>query len=160
MEVLVPEKYVRQASKAADIQDLKTRLFYDRILLKKIPTTSIFANLVSNYYLVSQSIALLSLLIVDVSKEQILCTITTLKDMLHLVRTAFCEYQSSYVCNIWALPMKPPPQVLDLVNGAALEIWEIVSATLLNSLIEAGFRSMFKCCIYKENFKLVSYYFM
>ena len=80
--------------------------------------------------------------------------------MVRSLITAFGDSQASYGRNIWALPMKPPPQVLDLVNGAALEIWEIVSATLLNSLIEAGFRSMFKCCIYKENFKLVSYYFM
>ena len=155
MEVLVPEKYVRQASKAADIQDLKTRLFYDRILLKKIPTTSIFANLVSNYYLVSQSIALLSLLIVDVSKEQILCTITTLKDMLHLVRTAFCEYQSSYVCNIWALPMKPSPQGLGQVNGSYPAIWATVITHTLNILRGAGFVAVFKCCISKDNFKLV-----
>ena len=53
---LAPKKYRSQKSKAADIQALNTRLFYDLIRKNRIPATSIFADLVSNYDLVVHSI--------------------------------------------------------------------------------------------------------
>ena len=66
-----------------------TRLFYELIRQNKFPETSIFADLVSNYDLVVHSIAYLSLQRVDVSKESILCTFTTIQNMNHSVRTVF-----------------------------------------------------------------------
>ena len=68
---------------------------------KKIPATSIFADLVSNYDLVVHSIADLSLQRVDVLKEYILCAFTTLQNMSHSVRTAFGDSKSTYGGDTW-----------------------------------------------------------
>ena len=59
--VIAPEQYGSLKSKAADIQALNTRLFYDLIGQKRIPATSILSYLVPNYDLVVHGIASLSL---------------------------------------------------------------------------------------------------
>ena len=63
--------------------------------------------------------------------------------------------QASYGGNIWSQPMKSPSLVIGQGNGAAPEIWAIVSIPLLNSLREAGFGYTFKYFISKAIFKLV-----
>ena len=60
MEGLAPEQYRSHASKAAEIQALDTMIFYDIVLLKNTPATSIFAVLVSKYDLFLHSIASLA----------------------------------------------------------------------------------------------------
>ena len=52
LDGIAREQYGSRKAKAADIQALKTRLFYDLIRQKRIPATSIFNNLASNYDLV------------------------------------------------------------------------------------------------------------
>ena len=54
--------------KSANIQSLNTRLFYDIVLFKRTPETSVLADLVSRYDLVLHIIASLVLHIVDVEK--------------------------------------------------------------------------------------------
>ena len=61
MEVLSLEQYGSHATKTADIQDLNTRLFYNLVLLKFTPETSVFMYLVSKYDLVLHIIASLDL---------------------------------------------------------------------------------------------------
>eukprot|EP00957_Ditylum_brightwellii_P028608 2161638-Ditylum_brightwellii.AAC.1 len=67
--------------KAADIQALNTRLFYDYALMEKTPATSTFIDLVSNYNLVVHNIASLAMQQVGTPKDPINCTFTTLQDM-------------------------------------------------------------------------------
>ena len=93
---IAPEWYGTQKAKATDIQALNTRLFYDLIRQKRIPATSIFSDLVSNDDLVVHIIAYLSLKIVNISKELILCTFTTLQKMTHSVRTPSGDSKSTY----------------------------------------------------------------
>ena len=57
LEGLSPEQYGIRSSKAEDFQALNKRLLYNLIRLKRIPATSVFTYLVSNYDLVLQSIA-------------------------------------------------------------------------------------------------------
>ena len=78
LDGLTPKQYGIWKEKAADIQELNTRLFYDLIRKKIIPATSIFTDLVSNYDLVVDSIDSLSIHRVYVSKEPILCTVSSL----------------------------------------------------------------------------------
>ena len=96
-------------SKSADIQALNTRIFYDIVLLKRKPETSISANLVSNYDLVLHRIASLALQRFDIGKRPNLCTLTSLQEMLYYVRTVFGYYPTIYGGNIWVIPMNPPP---------------------------------------------------
>ena len=109
LDGLAPEQYGSWKAKAAEIQEINTRLFYDLIRQKIIPATSMFANLVSNYDLVVHSIASLSLQRVGVPKEPILCTFTTLQNMSHSVRTSFGYSKSTYGGETWELPLNPPP---------------------------------------------------
>ena len=83
LEGIYPEQYRIRESKAADTQALNTRLFYDYIRIQRIPSTRIFADLISNYDLVVHNIASLSLQIINPPKEPIMCTLTTLQDMNH-----------------------------------------------------------------------------
>ena len=108
LESLAPEQYGSRASKSADIQALSTRLFYDKIRLKRLPATSVFADLVSNYDLVLHSISSLSLQRVDVPKYPVACTLSTLQDMIHSVRTAYGDSTSQYRGDLWVLPLTPP----------------------------------------------------
>ena len=57
---LAPEQYGRRKGKAAGTQALNNRLFYNILRIKRVPVNSTFADLVSNYYLVVHSTALLS----------------------------------------------------------------------------------------------------
>ena len=70
--------------------------FYDLIEFKIITAHSIFAYSISNYYFVVHNIAALSIKIVIVSKDPIICTTTNLQDMYHCFRTAFGDSTYSY----------------------------------------------------------------
>ena len=85
---LATEQYGIRKAKVADIQALHTRLIYDLIRQTVISDTSIFENFVSNYDLVFHSIASLSLQIVNVSKEPILCAFSTIQ-RLFLQRNSY-----------------------------------------------------------------------
>ena len=52
IEGIAPEHYESRKSKAADVQALNTRLFYDLVRHKKVASTSVFADIISNYDLV------------------------------------------------------------------------------------------------------------
>ena len=80
---LAPEQYGSRKAKAEDIQALITRLFYDLIRKQRIPDTSIFADLLSNYDLGVHSINSLSLQIFWVPKGPIICNLTNLQNMNH-----------------------------------------------------------------------------
>eukprot|EP00957_Ditylum_brightwellii_P105962 8082922-Ditylum_brightwellii.AAC.1 len=122
---IAPEQYGSRRRKAADIQALNTRLFYDLVLLERKLATSTFIDLVSNYDLVVHSIASLALQQVGTPKESIFCTFTTLQDMVHTCRTAFGDSTKSYGGNIWAIPCQPPPQGLGQGNGTVPCIWAL-----------------------------------
>ena len=86
-----PRQYDSRKSNTKDTQDLNTRLFYDIIRQNRISETSIFVELVSKYDLVVHSISSLSLQGVDVTKEPIICTLTTLQNMTQSLRADFGE---------------------------------------------------------------------
>jgi len=113
------EQFGSRKRKSADLQALNTRLFYDHILLQRTPATSVFIDLVSNYDLVTHSIASLALQRVGTPKAPILCTFTTLQDMVHVVRMAYGDSINTYGGNLWVVKLKPPPQGLGQGNGAA-----------------------------------------
>ena len=119
LQGVADEQYGSRKHKAADVQALNTRLFYDHIRLKRKPATSTFIDLVSNYDLVVHSIASLALQRVNTPKAPIDCTFTTLQDMVHTVRTAYGDSIESYGGELWAIPCSPPPQGLGQGNGAA-----------------------------------------
>eukprot|EP00957_Ditylum_brightwellii_P204348 15338837-Ditylum_brightwellii.AAC.1 len=119
LQGVADKQYGSRKQKAADIQALNTRLYYDYVLLERTPATSTFIDLDSNYDLVAHSIASLALQWVNTPKAPIQCTFTTLQDMVHTVRTAYGDSIESYGGDLWALPCSPPPQGLGQGNGAA-----------------------------------------
>eukprot|EP00957_Ditylum_brightwellii_P084152 6397117-Ditylum_brightwellii.AAC.1 len=84
-EGIAPKQFGSRKQKFADLQALNTRLYYDQFLLKRVPATSVFIDLVSSYDLVVHNIALLALQRVDMPKAPIWSTFATLQDMVHLV---------------------------------------------------------------------------
>eukprot|EP00957_Ditylum_brightwellii_P028946 2186617-Ditylum_brightwellii.AAC.1 len=136
--VIAMEQYGSRKNQAADLQALNTRLFFDYAKLECKPATSTFVDLVSYYNLVVHSITVLALQHVDMPKEPINCTFTTLQDMVHTCQTFFGDSTKSYGGDIWAIPCKPPPQDLGQGNSAALCIWALVGAPILNTLCEKG----------------------
>lgn len=139
---------------------MNTRLALDLIRLNRLPAVVKFADLVSNYDLVAHSIASLALQRADMPKGPIKAMFTTLQDMEHVCRTAFGDSTESYGGEIWAIPLKPPPQGLGQGNGAAPTIWALVSTPLLDSLRKEGHGLVFKCNISQESFHLVGYAFV
>ena len=68
LRALSPEQYSSRKGKAAYIQALNTRMFYDIIRVKIFPATRTFAYLVSRYNRVVHSIEPLSLQIANTPK--------------------------------------------------------------------------------------------
>ena len=157
---LATEQYGIRKAKVADIQALHTRLIYDLIRQTVISDTSIFENFVSNYDLVFHSIASLSLQIVNVSKEPILCAFSTIQNMNFSVRTAFGYSKTAYGGDTWSVPLNPPPQGLVQGDVTAPAIWDIVSTPLLKCLRKAGHGAAFKFFISGNATTLVEYYFV
>ena len=96
IEGLALEQYGVRSSKLADIKVLNTRLFYNLIRLKRLSATTVLTDMVSHYYLVLHSISSLSLCRVYVPKEPLFCTLTTLQDMIHSVRTDYGDSMYQY----------------------------------------------------------------
>ncbi len=157
---VAPEQYGSRKRLAADTQALNTRLFYDLVNLERSPAVACFADLVSNYDLVAHNIASICLQRVNTPKAPTFCTFTVLQDMVHSCRTAFGDSTKTYGGDIWAIPLKPPPQGLGQGSGNAAQTWALVSTPILNSLREAGLGAAFKCCISEETFHLVGYAFV
>ena len=155
LDGIAPEQYGSRKAKASEIQALNTRLFYDLIRQKRIPETSIFSDLVSNYDLVVHRITSLSLQRVDVPKDTTLYNFTTHKNMYHTVRTDFGDSNSTYGGDTWAVPLNPTPKGLGQGNGAAPSIWAIASTPLINYLRKEGHRGAFKCPISGDTTNLV-----
>eukprot|EP00957_Ditylum_brightwellii_P191519 14580899-Ditylum_brightwellii.AAC.1 len=61
LNAIAPEQFRSRKRLSADLQVLNTWLFYDYVLLERVPATSTFIDLVSNYDLVVHSIASLAL---------------------------------------------------------------------------------------------------
>ena len=80
--------------------------------------------------------------------------------MIHLVRTTFRDYSSSYGGDKWAVLLTPSLQGLGQGNGSALSIREIVSTPLLNRISDVGYRASFKWLLSGETLKLVGYCFV
>ena len=119
-------------------------MFYDLVRQNKVTSTSVFADIISNYDLLVHSISSPDLHILNVSKETINCTFSTLKNMVHSVRTDFGDSDNTYRGDIWEILLKPPPHGLGQGNGAAPSIWAIVSSPATNCLREAGHVAVFK----------------
>ena len=64
--------------------------------------------------------------------------------MVQLARKDFGDIDNTYRGDIWAVTLKPAPQLLGRVNRAHSEIWAIISSTLLKCLREAGHGGAFK----------------
>ena len=109
---LSPEQYVSRKWKAADTHPPNTRLFYNILRLKRVLATITFADLVSNKDLVVNSIVSLSLQRANIPKWHILCTLMTLKNMDHSVRTDFGDSALNYGGGKWATPIPPPLKAL------------------------------------------------
>ena len=71
LEVIAPEQYVNQKYKADDFQALNNLLLYNLVIQKKVTSSSVFCDLISNYYLVVHIIDYLALQIVNVHEEPI-----------------------------------------------------------------------------------------
>eukprot|EP00957_Ditylum_brightwellii_P034153 2588573-Ditylum_brightwellii.AAC.1 len=84
---VVIKQFHSRKFKSANLHALNTGLFYDCVLLKRTPTTSLFVNLVSNYDLVAHNIASLALQRVGMPKAPILSIFKTLQDMKQAFRT-------------------------------------------------------------------------
>eukprot|EP00957_Ditylum_brightwellii_P120597 9199646-Ditylum_brightwellii.AAC.1 len=82
-----------------------------------------FIDLVSNYDLVVHSIASLAYQQVGVPKAPVVCTFSSLQDMVHIIRTAYGDSINSYGGELWCILLSPPPQGLGQGNGAAPCSW-------------------------------------
>ena len=92
----MPEHYDSRSSKSVDIQDLNKRLFYNLLQLKWLPATSVFEYLASNYDIVLQIFASLLLHRLEFPKEPVVCTLITLKYIIHFATTTYGELKSQY----------------------------------------------------------------
>eukprot|EP00957_Ditylum_brightwellii_P188310 14336370-Ditylum_brightwellii.AAC.1 len=82
---ITQEKFGGRVRHSAEVQTLNVCLFSDQVKLDKVPATSTFVDLVSNYDLV---------------------------DMVHSVKTASGDSLPNYGGDLWVIQLQLPPQGL------------------------------------------------
>ena len=110
---LYPEQYDICRAKAAGIQALNTRLLYELIRQNRIYASSTFFDLISNWDLLVHIISFILLQRVDFPNWSILCTFTTLQNMINLVREYSGYSNSTYGRETWVVTLNPPSPPLN-----------------------------------------------
>ena len=103
-------------------------MFYDIVRQKKVTSTSVFTDHISNYYLMVQIIASLDQQRVNITNEPFYCTLRILHNMVHLVRVTFRDLSNTYGGDTREIELNLTPQGLVKGNEADPELLAIVNS--------------------------------
>ena len=139
-ELISEEQYSRPGQSAQD-NVLNKRLMFDHQRMKRQPFAICACDLKSCYDRIVHNAASLALQRVGVRKSDIVSMFGTIERMIHKVRTAFGDSESSYHADNpqFLLPVQGTGQG----NGAGPSIWSILCSTIFEILHKEGYSSTF-----------------
>jgi len=155
-QALAEEQYGSRKGKAAGIQCLNKRLFYDYIRATCQPAALCSNDAKSCYNRIILIIAALCLCRLGAPIKATESMITTLAQLRHHVRSAFGNSEISQGQDEWAEPVAGIGQG----NGAGPQIWAAVSTPLFEILREEGFVAMFICALSKTQRSMAGFAFV
>jgi len=155
-QALADEQYGSRKGKAAGIQCLNKRLFYDYIRLMRKPAALCSNDAKSCYDRIILIIAALCLCRLGAPLKATESMITTLAQLKHHVRSAFGNSTISQGQEDWPEPAAGIGQG----NGAGPQIWAAVSTPLFEILREEGFVATFICALSKQQRQLAGFAFV
>ena len=154
------EQYGSQSGKSAAEQALNHRLSFDLLHQERRAATDVAVDLVSCYDNVTSNTATLACRSRGAPAAPLQCMFTTLQNMVYNVRTAYGDSDQTVGGPLYAIPFAHPPQTLGQGNGAAPDIWAVVSTPVLEMLREAGHGAQFKLVLSGNEVKLVGFAFV
>ena len=154
---LAKEQYgSRKAHRAID-QSTNKRLTTDMFLLRREPGALCSNDAKGCYDRIHLVVAALAMLRQKIEESSIECMITTLQNLIHIVRTAYGDSETWY----GGTPTtKPPLQGCGQGNGAGPQMWANISSSLLNVLRAAGFGVKFIAAVSKKLVEYVGFSFV
>ncbi len=155
-KALAPEQYGSRKGKAAGIQCLNKRLFYDYIRGRRIPAALCSNDAKSCYDRIVLIIAALCLCRLGAPIKATASMITTLAQLRHHVRSAFGSSTQSQGQQEWTEPVAGIGQG----NGAGPQIWAAVSTPLFEILSQDGFVATFICSLSKQHRQMAGFAFV
>jgi hypothetical protein len=138
--LVAPEQYGSRKGHSAVAHALNKQLAYSLVRVLRSPAAMCSNDAQGCYDRIVHSVAALSMRRVGVPPEPIVSMFTTLQQLQHYVRTAYGDSQEA----LRAAEVHPVAiQGVGQGNGAAPQMWALVSTILLNMLRNAGFGARF-----------------
>ena len=88
--------------------------------------------------------------------EPIVCMFSTIRRLMHNVRTTFGDSEVTFSGKLWIVPLQGVGQG----NGAFPTIWAVVSTPVLNILRNMGYGIFFKAAISGETLHFTGFAFV
>jgi len=155
-QLLAPEQYGSRKSKAAGIQCLNKRLFYDYIRAMHIPAALCSNDTKSCYDQIVLIIVALCLCCLRAPLKATESMISTLAQLRHQVRSAFGTSDISEGQEDWPEPVAGIGQG----NGTGPQIWAAISTPLFEILHQEGFVVTFICALSNQHRKMAGFAFV
>jgi hypothetical protein len=138
--LVAPEQYGSRKRHSAVAHALNKQVAYSMVRVLRAPAAMCSNDAQGCYDRIVHAVASLSMQRVGVPLEPIMSMFTTLQQMQQFVRTAYGDSPVSLsVADVNPVAIQGVGQG----NGAAPQIWALVSTVLLNMLREAGFGARF-----------------
>ena len=158
---IAPEQYGSRKNHTAIDHGLNKQLTFDLMRIKKKPGAVGSTDALSCYNRVVHSVASLSMRRQGVPPAPIICMFTTIQKLKHYIRTIFGDSELSFGGDLWAVKVSDGPiQGLGQGNGAAPQMWAVVSTPVLEMLRSEGHCCFFKAAISGDEVSFVGYAFV
>jgi len=144
---IAPEQYSSCNHKAAGMQCLNKRLFYDYIRVMHIPAALCSNDAKSCYDHIILLVAALCLCCLGAPVKAMASMTSTLAQLRYHVCSAFGNLEQTQGQANWMDPVVGIGQS----NGAGLQIWAAVSTPLFNILRQEGFLATIICAISRQS---------
>ena len=158
---IAPEQYGSRKNHTAIDHGLNKQLTFDLMRIKKKPGAVGSTDALSCYNRVVHSVASLSMRRQGIPPAPIICMFTTIQKLKHYIRTIFGDSELSFGGDLWAVKVSDGPiQGLGQGNGAAPQMWAVVSTPVLEMLRSEGHCCFFKAAISGDEVSFVGYAFV
>jgi len=158
------EQYGSRKNHASIDHCINKVLTFDLLRQKHQPGGHMATDAVSCYDRIVHGVASLAMQRQGMPLGPIVSMMTTLQNMKHKIRTIFGDSEGSFNAadSLFAVPLGDgkPIQGVGQGNGAAAQIWAVVSSPVLEVLRSEGYKCIFKVAISGEEISFVGYSFV
>ena len=156
LQLLAIEQGGSRKGHGADDSALNKVLTFDIARQRKQPLALCSNDAVACYDRIVHSVASLAMQRVGVPLEPLVCMFTTIQNLEHHIRTIYGDSDLNFSGKLWVLPIQGIVQG----NGAASQVWAIVSTPVLNIMRAEGYGVCFHTALTATEIHFVGYAFV